>query len=665
MKQADHKRAHSAAPMSESEESDSLFHAVFNQSGVGICYSDFDGVFIRVNARFCEITGYTAEELVGHSFAEITHPDDVAIDARLGDELIAGTRGPYTLEKRYIRKSGELIWVRLTVTLSRTRSGAPHRLVGVVEDINHMMLTEQALRASEARLREAQHMALLASYEIDHRDESRNWSSELFSILEIEAGVPNPTFELFEQRVHPQDRALIQKTNAEALANRVPYELTHRLLMPDGRLKYVEVRGRTIYAENGAPLRSIGTVQDVTSRRLTEIALRQAKESAESANRAKMDFLANMSHELRTPLNAILGYAQLLETERAGHLEPKQREYLRDIMTGGRHLLELIQDILELAKIDAGRIGLKVEQVDALAVINDALPLIESMAAARAITLHVAKPPITEPRAALPPMLADRVRLRQVVLNLLSNAIKYNKLGGRVDVTCAETRPGYLRISVRDTGIGIRPERQAELFVPFSRLGAETMAIEGTGIGLSLTKKLAELMGGKIGFQSVLNEGSTFWIDLPIAGAAPAAGAQPAQGTPHEARIEAVPPAHPRVERERRRILYVEDNPAHVRLIERALAQIPHVSLTTVHTAELAIVAMRSMAPDLILIDLSDVDSLRQDSRRRLIAVVEQRHIPVLDLGANQASERTSGGGDAVDIPRLLSEIERRIGVSG
>ncbi|WP_374655955.1 PAS domain S-box protein [Dongia sp.] len=657
--QADKKRISPAKPMNEIEESVSLFHALFEQSSVGVCCSDFAGHFIRVNPRFCEIAGYAAAELVGRSFAEITHPDDIAIDARLGDELIAGTRGPYTLEKRYIRKSGEVVWVRITVTLSRTPDGAPHRLVGVIEDINHMMQTEQALRASEMRLRQAQNIARLASYEIEHRTESRIWSDELFTILEIENTIANPTFEIFEQRVHPQDRALIQKTNAEAIANRMPYDLTHRLLMPDGRIKYVEVRGHTTYAEDGTPLRSIGTVQDVTSRKQTEIALRQAKESAESANRAKMDFLANMSHELRTPLNAILGYAQLLETERAGPLEPKQREYLRDIMAGGRHLLELIQDILELAKIDAGRIGLKIEPIDALAVIGDALPLIESMAAARAITLHVSRP-----AAGLPQMLADRVRLRQVFLNLLSNAIKYNKLGGRVDVTCAETRPGFLRISVRDTGLGIKPERQAELFVPFSRLGAETLAIEGTGIGLSLTRKLVELMGGRIGYQSVVDEGSTFWVDLPIAGQGLAAPTEP----PMPADGQGAPPPqgtnHSRIAREQRRLLYVEDNPAHVRLIERALGQIPAVSLTTVHTAELALVAMRSMAPNLILVDVGGSDPSRQESRRRLLAVAEQRRIPVLDLGANQAEER-NGGGEPVDIPRLLSEIERRIGISG
>nr|WP_298682916.1 PAS domain S-box protein [uncultured Dongia sp.] len=680
----------SAAGPSGSEDTESLFRAVFEQAAVGICYSDFDGVFIRVNQRFCDITGYAMQELVGRSFAQITHPDDVAIDNQLGDDLIAGKRGPYTLEKRYIGRAGNTIWVRLTVTLARTRDGAPHRLVGVVEDINEVMQTEQALKRSETRLQEAQRIARLGAWEIDHADGSRVWSDEVFTILELDRTTLGNFYLAFENAIHPSDRERVARVYADSLANHTACDMTYRVVMPDGRTKHVEVHGRTFYDAAGKPSRSIGTVQDITAQKQSEIALRQAKESAETANRAKSDFLANMSHELRTPLNAVLGYAQLLETERAGPLLAKQREYLRDIMAGGKHLLELIQDILELAKIDAGRIGLKIEPIDAFAVIDDALPLIESMGAARSITLKVARP-VTP----FPAVLADRVRLRQVFLNLLTNAIKYNKPGGDVDLTCSIVRPGFLRVAVRDTGSGIRPERQAELFIPFNRLGAESLAIEGTGIGLSISKRLTELMNGKIGFKSVVDEGSTFWVDLPIADASPvlrdtpeispdnpivnpaedSAGdiaASPAAGPP--AARSSIEPGRPKVVRPLRRILYVEDNPAHVRLIERALSQLGHVSLTTVHTAELGLVAMRSMAPDLILIDLGDEGVVRHESHRRLMAMADERHITVLDLGANQAiapDRNTADAGDhatgaeLVDIPRLLSEIERRIGFTG
>ncbi|MBK8160087.1 MAG: PAS domain S-box protein [Rhodospirillaceae bacterium] len=665
----------------EQEEAESLFRAVFEQAAIGICYSDFEGVFIRVNQRFCGIVGYDPAELVGRSFADITHPDDVAIDNQLGDDLIAGKRGPYTLEKRYIGKAGQIIWVRLTVTLARTRNGAPHRLIGVVEDINDVMRTEQALKRSETRLQEAQRIAHLGAWEIDHADGSRVWSDEVFNILELDRSTSGNFYLAFENAIHPEDRDGVARVYADSLANHLPFDMTYRVVMPDGRIKHVDVHGRSFYDSVGKPTRSIGTVQDITVQKQGEIALRQAKESAETANRAKSDFLANMSHELRTPLNAVLGYAQLLETERAGPLLPKQREYLRDIMAGGKHLLELIQDILELAKIDAGRIGLKIEPIDAFAVIDDALPLIESMGAARAIKLKVARP--GDP---LPWVLADRVRLRQVFLNLLTNAIKYNRPGGDVDLACSVVRPGFLRVSVRDTGYGIPAERQAELFVPFNRLGAEMLAVEGTGIGLSISKRLTELMNGKIGFKSGLDQGSTFWVDLPIADAKLAAPEQ--TEPPSVAGVPSSPTLSPaastpgeltRVFRPHRRILYVEDNPAHVRLIERALAQLDNVSLTTVHTAELGLVAMRSHAPDLILIDLGDAALVRQESHRRLMAMADERHVPVLDLGANQAIARDrlandadppfagdlGPGADLVDIPRLLCEIERRIGLLG
>ncbi|WP_374370342.1 PAS domain S-box protein [Dongia sp.] len=658
-----------AGDPAQGEDSESLFRAIFDQAAVGICYSDFAGTFIRVNRRFGDITGYTPEELAGRNFADITHPDDVDLDERQGNELIAGTRGPYTMEKRYLKKGGGLVWVRMTVTLARSKSGAPQRLIGVIEDISDVIRTEQALKRSEARLQEAQKIAHLGAWEIDHSDGTRVWSDEIFSILELDRTSQTNFYLAFENAIHPDDREKVARVYAKSLADHTPFDMDYRIVMPDGRQKYVEVHGRTFYDSDGKAARSVGTVQDITEQKRGEIALRQAKESAETANRAKSDFVANMSHELRTPLNAVLGFAQLLETEMAGPVTEQQRSYLGFIKAGGEHLLELIKDILEFAKIDANRIGLKIERTDAHQVVAAALPLIERMALSREIVLQ------TPGAAAGPVVMADSVRLRQIVINLMSNAIKYNRRGGRVTVSCSSLEDSFVRISVEDNGQGIPPQRQAELFTPFNRLGAEAQAIEGTGIGLALAKRLAELMGGRIGYRSTFGKGSTFWVDLPGTDAArdgtapvkPAPGpdaAVPTQAERPPVRTPTPIGPQPAVARSefRRRILYVEDNPAHVRLIEEALGREASTELSVVHTPELALDAMRSLTPDLILVDLGDQNLTARKSHRRLLAMASDRNIPVLDLGANPAVERDGNGGDRpdqVDIPRLLSEIAR------
>jgi PAS domain S-box-containing protein len=645
--------------LAQGEDSESLFRAIFDQAAVGICYSDFAGNLIRVNQRFSDITGYSCSELAGRNFAEITHPDDVDLDAQQGDDLIAGRRGSYMMEKRYLRKDGGVVWVRMTVTLARSKSGAPQRLIGVIEDISDVMRTEQALKRSEARLQEAQRIAHLGAWEIDHSDGSRVWSDEVFSILELDRASQSNFYLAFENAIHPDDREKVARIYAKALADHTPFDMTYRIVMPDGRLKYVEVHGRTFYDAAGNPARSVGTVQDITEQKRGEIALRQAKESAETANRAKSDFVANMSHELRTPLNAVLGFAQLLETEMAGPLTEQQRNYLGFIKAGGEHLLELIKDILEFAKIDANRIGLKIEHADAHQVVAAALPLIERMALSRDIVLQ------TPGAVPGPAVMADSVRLRQILINLMSNAIKYNHRGGQVIVSCSHAEDGFVRISVEDSGQGIPPERQAELFTPFNRLGAEAQAIEGTGIGLALAKRLTELMGGRIGYRSTYGKGSTFWIELPNAEGSGLSATAARQVAPAKASPPTEPVRPPLVRNGLpRRILYVEDNPAHVRLIEEVLGRRPNNELSVVHTPELALDAMRSLTPDLILVDLGDQNLTARGSHRRLLTLARDRNIPVLDLGANPAVEgdgRGRYGPDQVDIPRLLSEIDRLV----
>ena len=238
--------------------------------------------------------------------------------------------------------------------------------------------------------------------------------------------------------------------------------------------------------------------------------LRHALADAERSSRAKSEFLASMSHELRTPMNAVLGFAQILDSDAASPLTDKQKNYLRYILNSGEHMMNLIEQVLDLASIESGNLELSLRQVDPGTVLTDVLPLFERQARDGRITIDNGCG-----ICACPTLYCDVLRTRQIVVNLISNAIKYNREGGAVTIGCRQSTNGFVRISVQDTGEGIAPERHGELFGSFNRLGREAGTIEGTGIGLSLSKRLTEMMGGQIGFESEVGSGSTFWVDLP------------------------------------------------------------------------------------------------------------------------------------------------------
>jgi CheY-like chemotaxis protein/nitrogen-specific signal transduction histidine kinase len=383
----------------------------------------------------------------------------------------------------------------------------------------------------------------------------------------------------------------------------------------------------------------------MAERRRAEEAIGQAKEEAERASRAKSEFLSRMSHELRTPLNAILGFGQVLEMDQLG---PEQGESVTYILRAGRHLLGLIDEVLDIARIEAGRLSLSLEPVHVKVVLDEARSLIRPLAAERNVQLQVDVPEASDLY-----VLADRQRLKQVLLNLLSNAVKYGHEGGTITLALEEAPANRLRFKVSDTGLGIPPEKVERLFTPFERLGVEESGIEGTGLGLALSKGLMEAMGGTMGVESAVGRGTTFWIELAKAESPEAESVRIAEGAPATA-----------VLRKGATVLYVEDNLSNVKLIERVLARRPSVKLLPAMQGRLALDLAREHRPDLILLDLHLPDIPGDEVLRRLQEDPRTQQIPVVVISADASEGRikrllTAGAREYLTKPIDVRELLR------
>ncbi len=449
-------------------------------------------------------------------------------------------------------------------------------------------------------------------------------------------------------------------------------ELTNRRLFRNLQFKhshgelgerYVSISGIPVFNPGGEFQGYRGSISDVTSQVLAnqqaaeaQQELEAAKEEAEKASRAKSEFLASMSHELRTPLNCILGFAQLLELSEKNMTE-EQILHIRHILSSGEHLLNLVTDVLELNTIEEGRMSLKIDHVEIDRVIDDCLEQVQLRASERNIR-------IIDQRCAdnpSPALASDVTRLKQLLLNLLSNAIKYNKEGGTVTVSCSPDSNGMLRISVADTGAGIPPHRRKNLFTPFERLGRETGPIEGTGIGLTIAKRVIELLDGEIGYESEVGEGSVFWVDIPLSGARDES--ERLSGKPSSTSIKtSVEDVN------HRQLLYIEDDPDNQSLMKHILAKLTtfDIRLLTAHNAEAGIDLARTHNPDGILMDINLPGINGIEAVEKLRGLRETEQIPVVAISADATPQAIQSAMDCgfeayITKPIKVKEVQRTV----
>ncbi len=520
-----------------------------------------------------------------------------------------------------------------------------HGVACYFRDISARVNAQAQIRDSEMRLR----AFVTASSDVVYRM-SPDWR-EMRQLhgRNFMADTAEPIAKWLHAYIHPLDQARVLAAIDAAVASKGVFELEHRVLRIDSTTGWTQSRAVPLLDEDGAIVEWIGTATDVTRRKRIESDLIAALAAAENANQAKSDFLSRMSHELRSPLNAVLGFAQLLQ---CGQPPPtaRQEESVQEILKGGWYLLGLIDEILDLTLIESGRLSCVLVPVPLAEVLDDCRALMEGQAEAQGIRLSFA--PLDDGWI----VIADRNRLKQVLINILSNATKYNRKGGTVEVHCEPIGQDRLCIRIEDSGFGLSPEQLDQVFQPFERLGQESGAIEGTGIGLALSKRLVELMGGRIGVHSVLGQGSVFWVELDTPAAQALAPASRPASAPAPAHWRAaVAPGPAAAARRPCTVLCVEDNRANQLLMQRLLALRSDVRLLLAGDAEHGVQLARAMQPDVVLMDINLPGMSGLEAMERLAADAATAHIPVIAVSA-QAMRHDIDKGLQAGFFRYLSK---------
>jgi len=621
-----------------------LQNAIFNSANFSSIATDAMGVIQIFNVGAERMLGYAAADVMNKiTPADISDPQEViarakALSVELSTPITPGfealvfkaSRGIEDIyELTYIRKDGSRFPAVVSVTALRDAQNVIIGYLLIGTDNTARKHIEEEQKKLDQRLRDQQfYTRSLIESNIDAimttdpsgiiTDVNKQMEALTDCTRDELIGAPFKNYFTDPERAEAAIKLVLSEKKV------TDYELTARAR--DGKETVVSYNATTFYDRDRNLQGVFASARDVTERnRLDQVLqeknaeLESAKSVAEKANLAKSDFLSSMSHELRTPLNAILGFAQLLE---AGVPPPTATQIVRlhQIIKAGWYLLELINQILDLAVIESGRLSLSREPVSLIDVMRECQAMIEPQAQQRNIYINFL--PFDNTWFAN----ADRTRVKQVLINLLSNAIKYNREQGTVEVKCTLSIPERIRISIKDSGAGLPPEKLALLFQPFNRLGQETGTEEGTGIGLVVTKQLVELMGGTIGMESTVGVGSEFWLEL-IRDDTPqltAGNTTPAELTP-QAQGNAV----------LRTLLYVEDNPANLMLVEQIIEGRPHMRMLSAHDGNLGIALARAHLPNVILMDINLPGISGYQALKILHEDPVTAHIPVLAISAN------------------------------
>jgi len=514
-------------------QSEMQFRRYFEQNLIGMAMTSPSKAWINVNDKLCEILGYSFAELQELSWDKITHPDDLAINLEKFNLIIDGQIEDYETDKRFIHKNGQIVYTSLAVQCHRKPDGKVDFFVALIQDISDRKKAEIALQESQDFLQKVTDTSPNIIYIYDLQQQCNIYvNREIATILgyspiEIQAMGAN----FFSTLMHPDD---LQNMPAEyaRLARAVDgeiYDCEYRLRNTQGEWRWLYSRHSVFSRDLEGQIKcTIGAAQDITERKLAEAQLQQTYAELLQATRRKDEFLAAMSHELRTPLNAILGMTEILQEEIYGSINEKQMTALQTIENSGSHLLELINDVLDVAKIESGEVHLEMSNISIASLCESSILFIQQQARKKNIQVDRVLP------SNLPNIHVDERRIRQALINLLNNAVKFTPTGGQVTLEAMYPAPyednalsntvEHIRLIVRDTGIGISPEDILKLFQPFIQIdSALNRKYEGTGLGLALVKNIVKLHGGEVWVTSEVGVGSCFTIDLPCRDVSPLA----------------------------------------------------------------------------------------------------------------------------------------------